>query len=161
MGPAGCPSKVIIWCLLPMSRLSILDKAIGKVEAGVLQNQVAALFGVSPGAIFKLKEKFCETADVKDRPWSGHPMKTGSSPFQHWGTVGCLLEICRQGLQDFMACRQTHSDQTVRNRLHTGNLRAHKSSEIMMWKVISPHTRAHGVGRYHRQNKACHHWRPS
>ena len=40
------------------------------------QNQVAALFGVSPGTIFKLKAKFCETGDVKDRPRSGRPKKT-------------------------------------------------------------------------------------
>ena len=40
------------------------------------QNQVAALFGVSPGTISKLKAKFCETGDLKDRPRSGRPKKT-------------------------------------------------------------------------------------
>jgi len=47
-------------------RLSILDKTrvIGQVEAGVLQNQVAALFVVNPGTISKLKAKFRETSDL-------------------------------------------------------------------------------------------------
>ena len=63
---------------ISMPRLSNLGKApaIGQVEAGVPQNQVAALFGVSPGTISKLKAKFCETGDVKDRPRSGRPKKT-------------------------------------------------------------------------------------
>ena len=61
-----------------MPRLSNLEKAraIGQVEAGVPQNQVAALFGVSPGTISKLKAKFRDTGDVKDRPRSGRPKKT-------------------------------------------------------------------------------------
>ena len=61
-----------------MPSLSNLEKAraIGQVEAGVPQNQVAALFGVSPGTISKLKAKFRETGDVKDRPRSGRPKKT-------------------------------------------------------------------------------------
>ena len=61
-----------------MPRLSNLEKAraIGQVEAGVPQNQVAALFGVSPGTISKLKAKFRETGDAKDRPRSGRPKKT-------------------------------------------------------------------------------------
>ena len=61
-----------------MPRLSNLEKAraIGQVEAGVPQNQVAALFGVSPGTISKLKAKFRETGDVKDRLRSGRPKKT-------------------------------------------------------------------------------------
>ena len=63
---------------ISMPRLSNLEKAraIGQVEAGVPQNQVAALFGVSPGTISKLKAKFCETGDIKDRPRSGRPKKT-------------------------------------------------------------------------------------
>ena len=63
---------------ISMPRLSNLEKAraIGQVEAGVPQNQVAALFGVSPGTISKLKAKFRETGDVKDRPRSGRPKKT-------------------------------------------------------------------------------------
>ena len=61
-----------------MPRLTDLDRAlaIGQLQAGVPQNQVAALFGVSPSNLFKLKAKFHITGDVKDRPQSGFPKKT-------------------------------------------------------------------------------------
>ena len=61
-----------------MPRLSLQDKAraIGQLEAGVRGYRVAAAFGVSPGTISKLKTKFRETGDVKDRPRSGRPRKT-------------------------------------------------------------------------------------
>ena len=60
-----------------MPRLSNVEKAraIGQIEAGVPQKDVAALFGVSPGTISKWKAKFQETGDVKDRPRSGRPKK--------------------------------------------------------------------------------------
>ena len=49
---------------------------IGQLQAGVPQNQVAALFGVSPSTLSKLKAKFHIMGDVKDRPQSGRPKKT-------------------------------------------------------------------------------------
>ena len=95
-----------------MPRLTDLDKAlaIGQLQAGVPQNQVAALFGVSPSTLSKLKAKFHITGDVTDRPQSGRPKKT--TPQE----VGCLLQICIQGLQDDMADsslpRQSGTDYT-------------------------------------------------
>ena len=61
-----------------MPRLTDLDRAraIGQLQAGVPQNQVAALFGVSPSTISKVKAKFHITGDVRDRPRSGRPKKT-------------------------------------------------------------------------------------
>ena len=61
-----------------MPQLSLQDRAcaIGQLEAGVPAFRVAASFGVSPGAISKLRAKFCETGEVKDRPRSGRPKKT-------------------------------------------------------------------------------------
>ncbi|GLD69672.1 zinc finger and SCAN domain-containing protein 31-like protein [Lates japonicus] len=61
-----------------MPRLTDLDRAhaIGQLQAGVPQNQVAASFGVSPSTISKLKTKFHITGDVRDRPQSGRPKKT-------------------------------------------------------------------------------------
>ena len=61
-----------------MPRLTDLDRAraIGQLQAGVPQNQVAALFGVSPSTISKVKAKFHIMGDVRDRPQSGHPKKT-------------------------------------------------------------------------------------
>ena len=102
--PPGAANQVPDWHL------------IGQLQAGVPQNQVAALFGVSPSTLSKLKAKFHITGDVKDRPRSGRPKNTVSSPCQHLGAVGCLLQICSQGLQDDMADgslpRQSGTDYT-------------------------------------------------
>ena len=61
-----------------MPRLSNLDRAraIGQLEAGVKQSVVAARFGVGQSTISKLKTKFRNTGDVKDRPKSGRPRIT-------------------------------------------------------------------------------------
>ena len=105
MGPTTVSTATVSKCLLQESAcLTDLDRvlAIGQLQAGVLQNQVAALFGVSPSTISRLKAKFHITG-VKDRPRSGRPKKAISSPCQHLGAVGCLLQICSQSLQDDMA----------------------------------------------------------
>ena len=61
-------------------------------EGGVLLHRVAALFGVSPGTISKLRTKVCETGKIKGRQ---HSKKTSSSPLLHWVTI----EIYREDLQ--------------------------------------------------------------
>ena len=73
MGPATLLSLCV-----NMPRLSLQDKAraIGQLEAGIPVRRVAALCGVSPGNFFKLRTKFRETGEVKDRPRSGRPRKT-------------------------------------------------------------------------------------
>ena len=87
---------------------------IGQLQAGVPQNQVAALFGVSPSTLSKLKAKFHITGDVKDRPRSGRPKNTVSSPCQHLGALTAV--IFSEGLQDDMANgslpRQSGTDYT-------------------------------------------------
>ena len=45
-----------------------LARAIGQLKAGVPAFRGAASFGVSPGTISKLRTKFNETIEVKDRP---------------------------------------------------------------------------------------------
>ena len=90
-----------------MPRLSLQDKAhaIGQLEAGVPVRRVAALFGVSPGTISKLRTKFRETGEVKDRPQSGRPRKT--TPQKDWFLTLASLrnrrllpEIYRQDLHN-------------------------------------------------------------
>lgn len=65
----------------------------------------AALFGVSPITIFKVKAKFHIRGDVGDRPWSGHPKKTTPQEdrFLTLSALSCFLHICSQGLLDNMA----------------------------------------------------------
>ena len=48
---------------------------IRQLQAGAPQNQDAALFGVSPSTLSKLKAKFHIMGDVKDRPRSARPKK--------------------------------------------------------------------------------------
>ena len=47
--------------------------AIGLLEASTPVKQVARRMGVSPNAIRKLRQKFMETGQVKDKPRSGRP----------------------------------------------------------------------------------------
>ena len=63
MGPATVVSR----CLLQESACHVWLIWIGQLQAGVPQNQVAALFGVSPSTISKLKAKSHITGDVRDR----------------------------------------------------------------------------------------------
>lgn len=73
-----------------MPHLSLQYKAyvIGQLETGVLVRRGAALFGVSPSTIYKLRTRYHETGEVEDRPLNGHPgstnpRKTGSSLLLH------------------------------------------------------------------------------
>ena len=117
-----------------MVRLSNLDKAraIGQLEAGVPQRQVAATFGVSEGMISKLKAKFRETGDVKDRPRSGRPRKTTAEE-DRFITRASLRNrrLSATDLQARYARRYGRrvSDQLIRNRLHAANLRARKPAK--------------------------------
>ena len=80
-----------------MVKLSPVDqaRAIGQLEAGKSQTEVAATFGVTQGMISKLKTKFRLTGDVKDRPRSGRPKKTGTGESQHMS--------CREDIGTVMA----------------------------------------------------------
>lgn len=103
------PCYSISWCLLQTHHVGLIW--IGQLSADVPQKQVTALFLVSPYIISKLKAKFHIIGDYNmpdtgceagvPRRW--RYKKTVSSPCQNLGTVGSLLQICRQGLQDNMA----------------------------------------------------------
>lgn len=117
-----------------MPRLSLMDKAraIGQIQAGVPQKDVALLFGVSPSCISKLKYKYRATGDVKDRPRSGRPKVT--TPQQdRYISMSALRNrrLSSRNLQARFAGRYGRriSDQTVRKRLHAANLRARKPAK--------------------------------
>ncbi|KAK1904362.1 Transposable element Tcb1 transposase, partial [Dissostichus eleginoides] len=106
-------------------------RAIGQLEAVVPVRRVAALCGVSPGNISKLRTKFRETGEVKDRPRRGRPRKT-TPPEDRFLTLASLRNR-RLSSRDLQArfAQQDHrqiSDQTVRNRLHMAGLRAYKAA---------------------------------
>uniref|UniRef100_A0A8C5FPN4 Transposase Tc1-like domain-containing protein n=1 Tax=Gadus morhua TaxID=8049 RepID=A0A8C5FPN4_GADMO len=106
-----------------MPRLTDLDRAlaIGQLQAGVPQkNQVAALFGVRPSTLSKLKAKYHITGDVKDRSRSGRPKKTTPQE-DHFITLSALR--CRR-----LSSTDLQSRFTIRNRLHAANLRSHRAA---------------------------------
>ena len=61
-----------------MVKLSSVDqaRAIGHLEHGLKQWDVAVLFGVSQSTISKLRLRYRDTHDMKDRPRSGRPRIT-------------------------------------------------------------------------------------
>ncbi|CAH1256352.1 BCAN [Branchiostoma lanceolatum] len=118
---------------IAMPRLSYVDKlrAVGQVEAGTRQRDVAALFGVRPGTISKLVAKFRATGDVKDMPRTGRPRAT--TPEQDQFLTRATLRDRRLSstrLQTRFSDRYRRriSRQTIRNRLHSANLRARKAA---------------------------------
>ena len=116
-----------------MPRLTDLDRAraIGQLQAGVPQNQVTALFGVSPSTISKVKAKFHITGDVRDRPRSGRPKKTTPQE-DRFLTLSALRNrrLSSTDLQSRFAGRYGRrlSAQTIRNRLRAANLRSHRAA---------------------------------
>jgi hypothetical protein len=71
----------------------------------------------------------CEVACLLRR----HPKKTLTSPRQHLGAVGRLLQIRSQGLQDD---DRRLSAQTIGNRLHAANLRSHRAARSPAMTVL-------------------------
>ncbi|XP_036949845.1 zinc finger and SCAN domain-containing protein 31-like [Acanthopagrus latus] len=114
-------------------RLTHQDRAcaMGKLQAGVPQNQVAALLGVSPSTISKLKAKFRLTGDVIDRPRSGRPKKTTPQE-DRFLTLSARRNRWQSStdLQSKFAGRYGRrlSAQTIRNRLHAADLRSHRAA---------------------------------
>ena len=116
-----------------MPRLSLQDRAraIGQLEAGVPAFRVAALFGVCPGTISKLRTKFRATGEVKDRPKSGRPKKT--TPQEDRLFTLAALRNRRLTATDLQGrftqqYQRRLSLQTVRNRLHKASLHARKAA---------------------------------
>ena len=83
-----------------MLKLSSVDRAraIGHLEAGWKQRDVAVLFSVSQSIISKLQLRYRDAHNVKDRPRSGRPRITTdkSGSFNSPGDFGESSHHCTQ-----------------------------------------------------------------
>ena len=71
-----------IFTVMPRRNDDQRSLAIGMLRAGIHIEQVAVAFGVHRTTIPRLRDKFANTANVKDRPRLGQPRKL-PGPFGH------------------------------------------------------------------------------
>jgi transposase len=104
-------------------------QAVGMLQAGQVHRAVAGHFNVSQSIISRLWNRFQHTGNVAERPRSGRPRKT--TVFQDRYRFNMAKR------QRFQSAVRLNSDfrtatgvrvslQTVRNKLHTANLRAYR-----------------------------------
>ena len=142
-----------------MPRLSNVDRArvIGQLEAGVRQSLVAARFGVSRKTIGKLKQRYRDTNEVKDRPRSGRPRITTAATDhriealaarrRHVTATEIQVEVQQPG-------QQRISRQTVRRRLHASGLRSRCPAIVPAMTAQHERIRLAWCRHRHRWNQA-------
>ena len=114
---------------MPRIPTNLRERAIGMLNAGMATNEVARVVGCSSRSIRNLRQRFQATGRTEDLPRSGRPRVT--TPGQDRYIMNTHL---RNRFQTATATAAntpgTHnnriSDQTVRNRLREGGLRAHR-----------------------------------
>ena len=102
-------------------------RAIGMLEAGMRQVEVARRFGVSQSVISRLRTRLLQTNSALDRRRSG---RTRSTQAQDWFLRTSALRsrpVSAEQLRERLSRTGTRvSVQTVRNRLHSAGLRARR-----------------------------------
>lgn len=105
------------------------QRAMGMLTAGMSARNVARHFNVHESTISRLKTRFRQTGAVVDRPRTGRPRKTTQRED--------LFLVTSSRHNRFMSSRRLAdrlrnttgtrvSDMTVRNRLHSARLKAHR-----------------------------------
>ena len=119
-------------------------RAIGHLEAGWKQRDVAVLFGVSQSTICKLCRRYRDTNDVKDRHRSGRPRIT-TERVDRLIRLATLRNrrITAHSLQmRYLGCHGRRvSVQTIRNRLHSFQLNSRNASQKPLLTVRHRHSR--------------------
>ena len=95
-----------------MARLSNLERAlaVGQIQAGKSQREVARDFGISQSTVSALVNRYHQTGDVKDRPRAGRPRFTTAATDEFIRTTAL--------------CRRTVAAIEIQNDIHEqGNRR--------------------------------------
>ena len=119
-------------------------RAIGMIQAGITNRQVAIALNCDHRIIDRLWDRDVQTGTTTDRPRSGRPRVTSARDDQY--IAKCALRQrslnSRRLREQFRAGTNINvSDQTIRNRLHARNLRARRPV------VRQPLTRQHRIAR--------------
>ena len=103
-------------------------RAIGMLEAGMRQVEVARRLGVSQSVISRLRTRLAQTSSTLDRRRSGRPRSTSQSQdrFLRMSALRSRSVSAEQLLERLSRTGTRVSVQTVRNRLHSAGLRARR-----------------------------------
>ena len=144
---------------MPPLRAAARENAIGHLQAGQRQTDVAHALNVSQSTISRLWNRFRQSGSTADAPRSGRPRVT--TPAQdRFIRLRHLRNrfLSAQSTVQALPGNQRISRQTVRNRIHRAGLRAYRPYQ---GNVL---TRRHRQARmlWANQHQACtlrNHWR--
>ena len=112
---------------MPPLRAAARENAIGRLQAGQRQADVAQAVNVSQSTISRLWNRFRQSGSTADAPRSGRPRVT--TPTQdRFIRLRHLRNrfLSAQSNVQALPCNQRISRQTVRNRIHGAGLRAYR-----------------------------------
>ena len=135
-------------------------QAVGMLQAGQVQRTVSRHFNVSQSVISRLWNRFRQTGNVSERPRSGRPRSTTARQDRYMSLMARRhrFQSAVQLNTDFHAASGVRiTPQTLRQRLHAANLRAHRPA-------VRPILRRHRVARLNwaqnHINWQLRHWTP-
>ena len=102
-------------------------RAVGMLEAGHSQRQVAGQFNVSQSVISRLRNRYNQTGIVQERQRSGRPRCTTAPEDRYLGLIARrqrFQSAVRLNADFRQATGRRVSTQTIRNSFHASNLRA-------------------------------------
>lgn len=106
-----------------------MEQIVGMIRAGYTQRNVARQFNVSHTVVGRIWQRYLDTGSVVERPRSGRPRKTTDRQDRYIINIAkrARFESAKSLNANFRnASNVVISEQTVRNRLHSANIRARK-----------------------------------